>query len=854
MLPLRSAGASTRLGSLALAGTLSLIAVMLVVGMRQFSAGTALAIDLGDPQVGASHFFGVERSPEYSFRWSRELSAVSLPALASSQVVSITLNPARPAGEPLPTVRWRVNGRASGEIATRPGWNTYTLNVGASLSPDIRLTLESDTFYPGKGDRRALGVAVARISTAPTANRFGLELPPLLWLLLSPLWTMLAAWVGLLLSLPFRARTGATTLAAFVPAAWAGLVPAAWALPLFAWLVGLGFTVCALASIYRWAKPSSWLVVRLRALGRSRWELPAVGALAGLLSLANTWPTLERLSTSLPGWPGDNFAFLYKLWWFRASIVQEGRWPFFDPGSYAPFGFNLGQGEPTLINTLPGVVTGVLTNDVVSYNLLAFMSFVVSAIGGYLLVREVTSSRLAGLLGGLAFAFAPYRMSQFAGHLQLLGTGWIALAFYFLERLLKTQQGRQGLFLGLALGLAALSAWYYAYMVALALAVYFLLRVISLRGGLNPMRLARGLSAGIVVFLLLASPVAVPSLQLWAQGQLTHSAKAADENSAAPLDYIVPNPLQPVWGEAGMRAHAEQNVIESALYIGVVLTLIAVAGWLVTIRRERRQWKSSWLPWAGLAAVCFVLSLGLTLHDANGQVKLAGGGIVPLPGQLLYNWLPLYSSMRAFARFGLLVMLAATALMGLGWAALLRWGPAWLRARPLFSTSLAALLLLVDFWTGPFAWGTSRVEPGQLETFLAKQPSGIVMQMPLASSQSGPALYRRVFYGKPIAYGYETFEPPQWRSARPTLEAFPSDATFDLLKGWGVRYIVVSGKAYGADWPGTLSYLRTLPRMRYRADFRERGVWDVDPQVLDARPDMEEYALPDTPAVFELVR
>ncbi len=843
-----------RLRSLSFSVALSIVAVLLVILRWQLAEASTFYLELGDPKVSASHFFGVEHSPEHDFRWSRDLSAVSLPALASRQIISITLNPARPSGEPLPSVRVRVNGGAWGEIATRPGWNTYALNVGAGLSPDIRLVLQSDTFYPGKGDSRRLGVAVAQISTAPVPNRFGLQLPSLLWLLLSVISPLLGWWACLLLCPPSIARMTTLILLTMLPVIWSAFVPAASALPMLCWLVGIGFLLCVLSSVYRWANLSSAFITRLRGPGQSKWELPAVGALAALLSLAQTWPLLARLPDSIPGWPGDNFAFLYKLWWFRTSLVQLHRSPLFDPGSYAPFGFNLGQGEPTLINTLPGVFIGTLTNDVVSYNLLALASFAVAAIGGYLLVREVTSSRLAGLLGGLAFAFCPYRMSQFAGHLQMLGTGWIALAFYFLERLLKTQQTRQGLFLGVALGLAALSAWYYAYMVVLALAVFFLFRVIGLRASLRPFRVARGLVAGVVVFLLLASPVAIPSLQLWAQGGLTHSAKAADEHSAAPLDYIVPNPLHPLWGESGMRAHAEQNVIESALYIGIVVVLIVMAGWLVARYGMGPTSKSAWLAWLGLAVVCFVLSLGLTLHDANGQVKLAGGGDIPLPGQLLYDWLPLYSSMRAFARFGVLVMLAAVALMGLGWVALLRAGPAWLRARPIFGTCMAALLLLVDFWTGPYSWGTSRVEPGKLESYLAKQSDGVVMQMPLESSQSGPALYRRVYYGKAIAYGYETFEPSAWRSARPALEAFPSDASLDVLKGWGVRYIVVSGNAYGADWGGTLSYLTSLPRLRYMADFQERGTWDVDPQVLDARPDMEEYAAPDAPAVFELVR
>jgi hypothetical protein len=72
-------------------------------------------------------------------------------------------------------------------------------------------------------------------------------------------------------------------------------------------------------------------------------------------------------------------------------------------------------------------------------------------------------------------------MAQVAGHLQLTGTGWIALSFYFLERTLKTHKIRDGALLGLMLSLTALTAWYYAYMVGLALAVYAVVRVVSLR-------------------------------------------------------------------------------------------------------------------------------------------------------------------------------------------------------------------------------------------------------------------------------------------------------------------------------------------------------------------------------------
>ncbi len=832
-----------------------LLSPALLLARWQLSPPRPVHLDLGNPATSASHFYGVERASDRSFRWSREMSAVSLPALASSVNISLTLDPARPAGQPLPTAWLRIGDSEVASFETSPGWQTYSANTGPGFAPDVRLVLESGTFYPGAGDRRLLGVAVSEIAISVAPNRFGLNFPPLLWLLLAAVTPALCLGLVGVFSRSLRAGLlgGVLSGAALLPQTFATFMPASVVLPLYSWLVAAATTIFLLIVVRTLLDPNSPALARLQRLARTRWELPIVGGATGLLAVGATWPLVTRLSDSLPGWPADNFAFLYKLWWFRTALLEEHRSPFFDPGSYAPFGFDLGQGEPTLANAIPGVLLGAISNDVVAYNLLALASFVVSGVGAYLLVKELTGSRLAAMLSALAFAFCPYRMSQFAGHLQLLGTGWIALAFYFLERLLRTGKARDGVFLGLSFGLAALSAWYYAYMVGLALGLYLLLRVVlgGYRG--NVRRLAGGLVAGAAVFLTLASPVALPSFQLWAQGGLTHSAKAADEHSAAPADYMVLNPLQPVWGEAGMRAHAEQNVIESALYAGVPLSCVIISGCVLLLGRVQRSERRLWGAWLALAAVAFVLSLGLTLHDANGQVRVGQAGVIPLPGQLLYDWLPLYSSMRAFARFGVIVALALTVLFGLVWAASLRHGPPMVRRNPTMATLLLALLLLADFWTGPYAWGTSRVEATDTARFLAQQPAGVVMQMPLDSSQSGPALYRRVQTGKPVAYGYETFEPPAWRAERDNLQEFPDEASFEVLRKWGVRYVVVSGKPYGADWLGVLDYLKSLPQMRFLAEFQDRTVWQVDPQVLDARPDMGEYATPDDTAVFELL-
>jgi hypothetical protein len=79
-----------------------------------------------------------------------------------------------------------------------------------------------------------------------------------------------------------------------------------------------------------------------------------------------------------------------------------------------------------------------------------------------------------------------------------------------------------------------------------------------------------GVVAGVVVL-----PGLLPALGAAGEAPLRHSAKAADENSASPEDYLIPNPLHPLWGRPAMEAHAQQNIIEDALYPGLIAVVLA---------------------------------------------------------------------------------------------------------------------------------------------------------------------------------------------------------------------------------------------------------------------------------------
>ena len=94
------------------------------------------------------------------------------------------------------------------------------------------------------------------------------------------------------------------------------------------------------------------------------------------------------------------------------------------------------------------------------YNLVFLSTFVLSGLGMFLLVRRVTGHALAAFVGGLLFAFAPYRIPQFS-HLQVLSAQWMPFTLLGVRSYVETRRRWPLLAGGLALVLQNLSCVYY---------------------------------------------------------------------------------------------------------------------------------------------------------------------------------------------------------------------------------------------------------------------------------------------------------------------------------------------------------------------------------------------------------
>ena len=241
-------------------------------------------VAMADPAAPVSHFYGTELSGDVKFRWSRSLSAITLPALASSQVISITANPARPRQDTPVKMRLLVGAQVISEFTLQAGWHTYAVSTGPRFSPEVRLLIESDTFYPSAADNRRLGVAISEISTSSRPGRFGLIWPPLLWLLVGLAIPILGFFSAR--SRSARLATWVAGLFALAPALFSLFVPLPFALPVLMWLVAGWVTVLIFTYLARWLSPQYRYALALQRLAASMGELPLV-ALASRVDLVD---------------------------------------------------------------------------------------------------------------------------------------------------------------------------------------------------------------------------------------------------------------------------------------------------------------------------------------------------------------------------------------------------------------------------------------------------------------------------------------------------------------------------------------------------------------------------------------
>jgi hypothetical protein len=564
----------------------------------------------------------------------------------------------------------------------------------------------------------------------------------------------------------------------------------------------------------RWAafappaeRPAGRLKRALAATGRvvgHEWTLASVGSV--VLAVLMTWPALRHPRHTLPYDLGDPALVTWILAWPGHALVDDpaGLW---HGNTFHPERWSLAFTDSLLGYAPAGLVGDGIADAVLRYNILYVLAFALAFLGAYALARQLGSGRFGGVLVGLVFAYAPWRLAH-GGHLHVLSTGGIALALAMLARghgwslrhgfrhrrvrpgwiiagwLVAAWQVTLGFGVGLPFAYALL-------LITLVVVLAWLVRRIARR---RRWPVARVLAANMIggsVFAGVAVLMALPYLVVADQHEQARRAFSEVEFfSPPPFGFVLAPEESWLWGawHAGAR-EALAAPAEMALLPGFALLGLAAAGLLVSIW----SWRVRLALLGGVLGIA-VLAMGAELyHGAAYRLlfdHLPGWDAIRTPGRLII-WMTLLLGLLGA---GALTALAARARE----MAVARGTPfpgPWLRL-------LVAVPLVVVLAEG-----------------ISTTPHPVVPPQPLAlASVDGPVLVlpsdertdMHVMLWStdrfiPVVNGASGFVPDSLARTREVTESFPDPDSVAYLRSLGVTTVVVlADRVVGTPWEDAL--------------------------------------------------
>jgi hypothetical protein len=435
--------------------------------------------------------------------------------------------------------------------------------------------------------------------------------------------------------------------------------------------------------------------------------------------------------------PGDHLQTIWQLW-LPGHQLGRGEAPWLDPYSFQPEV----DPRPNFAGWPFALAFGplyALLGPVGAWNAFVLLSF--AGAGGltFLWLRELGLTPAGALGGGLAFALAPYLVTQGSmGHLLAPVSMLLPLALWALER------SRRGSDAWLALAGAALASIPLSGQVHLALgAIAFFALYAVLR---RPVRWAG--AAGCVLTAVcsgLAVYVAAIRGSIGADGR---SFNEVDRYSADLLDFLARDP---------------RHGLESAVFLGWLLPVVAIVGFVALVLQGRYALAAALL--AGSLVPC-VMALGSSV-----------------PGyRVLWEHIPGLSETRVPGRLMPIACLSLAALVG---AAIDR-----VRRPALVAALLLALTL--DLRLGATRYHPTAADPhNRAYAALADAGPGRLFELPvhLPDRQEGSVyLHYAMQAPRERPAGYSTTAPKAADETLRRLRADPCSA-----RTLGVRFLAIFG-------------------------------------------------------------
>jgi hypothetical protein len=547
-----------------------------------------------------------------------------------------------------------------------------------------------------------------------------------------------------------------------------------------------------------------------------------------------TWPQAVRMGSGL----GDLWDAKLNAWIFHWDYHQTFRDPLhlfhaniFHPARYAlAFSENLWGAA---LFGFPLFASGASTLFV--YNFLFLLGMFLSAMAAWALAREVTGDAEASLLGGLVFAFVPWRLAQIP-HVQFQWGPFLALLFLFLLRWLNSGRWRDLVLFGVFFAWNALTNVHFTMFSGILLAVVLaweaVTRDLPARGRRIRLALATAAVAAVVVL-----PFYVPYARAARLYGMKRSIGEMRSYSARPSALLVAGPQNKLWSPLTQRFARP----EAEMFPGVVPVALAV----YAVMRLRRRAGREPIPKAelspgrhrvarvldGLALLAFAAGVaglvvprlrigplnlgdpGRTLVFLTAFVLLrlllafpvrsrwadlreflrarrldrraglfvavgitgllvALGGYTPYYTFLFQSFGFLFRAIRVPARGMVLLHMALGVLAAWGLSILLRGVRT--RAERAAFVGAALLLTAIEYRAAPVDFPAVEKQAAPVYRWLANlRLPGAVLELPIGFDYDAEHVFRSTAHWQALVNGYSGFAPPHYDELRSLFESRP---------------------------------------------------------------------------------
>ena len=495
-----------------------------------------------------------------------------------------------------------------------------------------------------------------------------------------------------------------------------------------------------------------------------------------------TFPLVLHVSDALIDRPDT----LFNSWVLAWDVHALATNPFhlLDANIFFPFPQPLTYSDIMLTGAIMVAPIELLTaNPALGHNLLTLASLVLGAFTTYLLVHELCGSRPIACICGALFSFSLIRQAQL-DTVQLLQIGWLPLALLFLHRALRSGRTIDYLLFAFFCVCQALAAIYLLLLAAVAIGVFLVFEFATSHTLLSRGHMTR-LSAALAIVVVSLTPVASAYGATERLFEFRWPSDMIRGFSAAPSDFVAVQPSSLTYGWLLARFDNPVFTNGHALFPGLLIMLLAAVSLL------------HFAPWPGIQPARrevgrYLVILGVAVALALGPSSAVNG---TLPYDWLYTWVPGFSAMRIPARFDLLGLLALAVLAGFGMAFVSDWlARSGRKCGPVLIA--VGALAFIEMLSSPIALRPVPSAPndgvyGWLKTH---QPDAVVGEIPTHGPTGIATIdyeFLSTLHWHPLVNGYSGFIPPQYAQVSDQLDAFPDPTATEVLRGLGVRYVVV---------------------------------------------------------------